>query len=233
MKFIAKALIGGILLTQLACINMSIESALFLIGFSFAHVFFPGHPTPLLLATGGMSSRSAWKFTIGMALAHGIVMALALATGQVFLKALQEIWPSGKFWLSHLDIPLLLFVGFYLVREAFHKEEDDTEGFFKKLDPKRPFLTGVAIGSVPCPDTIGYAMIGGAIGMHGLAHGIMATSIVFFGTCLGFVSVTIAAQSLPRLVRSPRLGPAICLVTATICFVNVGWRSWKTYNDWI
>ena len=61
----------------------------------------------------------------------------------------------------------------------------------------------------------------------------MATSIVFFGTCLGFLSVTLAAQSLPRLVRSPRLGPAICLGTAAICFANVGWRSWKTYNDWI
>jgi putative Mn2+ efflux pump MntP len=212
---------------------MTIESALFLLGFSFCHVFFPGHPTPLLLATGSMSSRNAWKFTWGIALAHGLVMAVALATGQVFLKALQEIWPSGKFWLSHMDIPLLLILGFYMIREAFHKDdESETAGFANKFNPKRPFATGLAIGSIPCPDTIGYAMIGGAIGLKGMSHALTATSLVFFGTCAGFLLVTLAAQSLPRLIRSPRLGQAICIGTAIICFLNVAWRSWNTYRDW-
>lgn len=211
---------------------MTIDSALFLIGFSFSHVFFPGHPTPLLLATGGMSSRNAWKFTWGIALAHGLLMALALAVGQIFLKALQEAWPAGKFWLSHLDIPLLLVLGFYMVRVAFKTGKDDAENFATKLNPKRPFLTGLAIGSIPCPDTIGYAMIGGAIGMHGLAHALTATSLVFFGTCLGFLSVTLAAQCLPRLIRSPKLAPGICLATAAICFASVGWRSYNTWKDW-
>lgn len=146
---------------------MDPSSILFLLGFSVAHIFFPGHPTPLLLATGKMDRASAWKFTWGLALSHGILMALALATGQVFLKALQEAWPAGKFWLSHLDIPLLLLLGFYLVREAFQKDQQDhsEKGIFGKAI-QRPFLTGAAIGAVPCPDTIGYAMIGGALGLR-------------------------------------------------------------------
>ena len=211
---------------------MDFSSILFLTGFSFAHIFFPGHPTPLLLATGRMSPGNAWKFTWGMALAHGVVMALALATGQIFLKALHEVWPSGKFWLSHLDIPLLLCLGFYLIREAFHKEEQD-EKLNSLKNPKRPFWTGVAIGAVPCPDTIGYAMIGGVIGMNGLAHAITATSIVFLGTCIGFLCVTFVAISLPRIIHSPKLGPAICLATAMLCFGNVAWRSYTTIGDWL
>ena len=213
---------------------MDPSSVLFLLGFSIAHIFFPGHPTPLLLATGKMDRPTAWKFTWGIALSHGIVMAVALATGQVFLKALQEVWPAGKFWLSHLDIPLLLFLGFYLVREAFRKDTvKESENSDSGKPMRRPFLTGAAIGAVPCPDTIGYAMIGGALGLKGLPYAIMATSIVFVGTCVGFLAVTFVALSLPRLFRSPKLAPAICLATAAICFVNVGWRSYTTMRDWL
>ena len=85
---------------------------------------------------------------------------------------------------------------------------------------------------IPCPDTIGYAMIGGAMGMQGLGHMVTATSIVFFGTALGFSSVTAVASFMPKLVKSPKLGPAICLVTALVCFANVTYRTWNTWNDW-
>lgn len=85
---------------------------------------------------------------------------------------------------------------------------------------------------IPCPDTIGYAMIGGAIGMQGLGHMITATSIVFFGTALGFCSVTAVTSFMPKLVKSPKLGPAICLLTALVCFANVTYRTWNTWNDW-
>lgn len=210
---------------------MPLESAIFLTTFSFCHVFFPGHPTPLLLATGGMGMRKAWQFTLGMAIAHGLLMALALGVGQFFLKALLGVWPSGKFWISHVDIPILLVLGCLLLREAFRKG-GEVERAQKMLDPKRPFLTGAAIGFIPCPDTIGYAMIGGAIGMKGLAHTALATSIVFLGTALGFCSVTAVASFMPRIVKSPKLGPAICLITAVICFANVTWRTWHTWNDW-
>lgn len=211
---------------------MSLEQIIFLIGFSFSHVFFPGHPTPLLLATGGMGMKKAWKFTLGMAIAHGLLMALALATGQVFLKMLAAAWPAGKFWLSHADIPILFILGIVLLREAFRRG-DEEEKAAKMLDPKRPFLTGAAIGFIPCSDTIGYAMIGGALGMHGLGHALFATSIVFIGTALGFCSVTAVTGFFPRLIKSPKLGPAICIATAVICFANVGWRTWNTWNDWV
>ncbi|MDF1849741.1 MAG: hypothetical protein P1U85_02825 [Verrucomicrobiales bacterium] len=36
----------------------------------------------------------------------------------------------------------------------------------------------------------------------------------------------------PRIIKSPRLGPGICIITAIICFANVGWRTWNTWNDW-
>ena len=145
---------------------------------------------------------------------------------------LTTAWPAGKFWLSHLDIPILFVLGIILLREAFHtgKEEEQAR---KMLDPKRPFLTGAGIGFIPCPDTIGYAMIGGAIGMNGLAHAVTATSIVFIGTALGFCSVTAVTSFMPKLIRSPKLGPAVCIITAIICFANVGWRTWNTWNDWV
>lgn len=210
---------------------MTLGNAFFLASFSFSHVFFPGHPTPLLLATGGMGMKKAWQFTLGMAIAHGLLMALALGVGQFFLKLLVAAWPEGKFWVSHVDIPILLVLGCILLREAFRKG-GEVERAQKMLDPKRPFLTGAAIGFIPCPDTIGYAMIGGAIGMKGLAHTVAATSIVFLGTALGFCSVTAVASLMPKLIKSPKLGPAICLVTALICFANVTWRTWNTWNDW-
>lgn len=210
---------------------MTLESAIFLTTFSFSHVFFPGHPTPLLLATGGMGMKKAWQFTLGMAIAHGFLMALALGVGQFFLKMLTSAWPGGKFWISHVDIPILLVLGCLLLREAFRKG-GEVERARKMLDPKRPFLTGAAIGFIPCPDTIGYAMIGGAIGMNGFAHAATATSIVFLGTALGFCSVTAVASFMPKLVKSPKLGPAICFVTALVCFANVTWRTWNTWSDW-
>lgn len=211
---------------------MTLETFFFLLTFSYCHVFFPGHPTPLLLATGGMGMKKAWKFTIGMALSHGILMALALGVGQLFLKVLISAWPSGKFVLSHLDIPILFVLGLILVREAVRKG-NETERAAKMLDPKRPFLTGAAIGFIPCPDTIGYAMIGGAIGMHGLSHAAMATSTVFLGTAIGFCSVTAVTGFFPKLIKSPKLGPAVCLATAAICFISVGYRTWNTWHDWI
>jgi hypothetical protein len=186
----------------------------------------------LLLATGGMGMRKAWQFTLGMAIAHGLLMALALGVGQFFLKMIMEVWPDGRFWISHVDIPILLILGCLLLREAFRKG-GEVERAEKMLDPKRPFLTGAAIGFIPCPDTIGYAMIGAGIGMKGLAHTATATSIVFLGTALGFCSVTAVASFMPKLVKSPKLGPAICLVTAVLCFANVTWRTWTTWKDWV
>lgn len=210
---------------------MTLQSTLFLIGFSFSHVFFPGHPTPLLLATGGMGLKNAWKFTLGMAIAHGLLMALALAVGGFLLQLLQAAWPAGKFWISHVDIPILLFLGLFLLREAFRRG-DEEERAAKKLDPKRPFLTGAAIGFIPCPDTIGYAMIGGALGTSGILELSFATSLVFVGTALGFCSVTAVAGFVPKLIRSPKLAPAICLITALLCFANVTYRTWTTWKDW-
>ncbi len=55
---------------------MSFEQIIFLSGFSFCHVLFPGHPTPLLLATGEMGLEKAWKFILGMAISHGLLGAL-------------------------------------------------------------------------------------------------------------------------------------------------------------
>jgi len=210
---------------------MSLETLLFLVGFSFCHVFFPGHPTPLLLATGGMGSRKAWRFTLGMSISHGLLMALALAAGQVFLRMLTAAWPAGKFWLSHADIPVLLVLGCLLLREAF-RSGDEEQRAARMLDPKRPFLTGAAIGAIPCPDTVGYAMIGGSLGVHGWLHSFTATGVVFAGTALGFCSVTAVTGFMPRLIRSPKLGPAVCIATALICFASVGWRTWTTWNDW-
>lgn len=211
---------------------MSFEQIIFLIGFSFAHVFFPGHPTPLLLATGGMSRKNAWKFTFGMAVAHGLLDATALGLGQFVLRLLASAWPAGKFYLTNLDIPILTILGIFLIFEAFHRHKDD-EGKAKKiLNFKRPILAGAAIGFIPGPDTIGYAMVGGALGLNGLAHALTATSVVFVGTALGFCSVTAVTGFFPSMIKSPKLGPAICVFTALLCFASVCYRTWNTWNDW-
>lgn len=212
---------------------MSLEQIIFLIGFSFAHVFFPGHPTPLLLATGGMTRRNAWKFTGGMAIAHGLLDAMALGVGQFFLKMLTAAWPAGKFIVTNLDIPILTILGIFLVFEAFHRGDEENGKAAKLMNPKRPFLAGAAIGFIPGPDTIGYAMVGGALGMHGLGHALMASSVVFIGTALGFCSVTAVTGFFPTVIKSPKLGPAICLVTAILCFASVGYRTWNTWHDWV
>jgi putative Mn2+ efflux pump MntP len=211
---------------------MSLEQIVFLIGFSFAHVFFPGHPTPLLLATGSMTRRNAWKFTFGMAIAHGLLDAMALGVGQFFLKMLTAAWPSGKFYLTNLDIPILAILGIFLVFEAFHRHQDEDGTKKKMLDFKRPFLAGAAIGFIPGPDTIGYAMVGGALGLNGLAHALTATGVVFIGTALGFCSVTTVTGFFPSVIKSPKLGPIICILTALLCFASVGYRTWNTWQDW-
>ena len=126
---------------------MSFEQIIFLIGFSYAHVFFPGHPTPLLLATGGMTRRNAWKLTAGMAIAHGLLDATALGLGQFVLKLLASAWPEGRFYLANLDIPILTVLGIFLVYEAFHRHKDDEGSARKILNFKRPFLAGAALGS--------------------------------------------------------------------------------------
>lgn len=211
---------------------MSLEQVIFLIGFSYAHVFFPGHPTPLLLATGGMSRRNAWKFTAGMAIAHGLLDAMALGVGQFVLKLLTASWPAGKFYLTNLDIPILTLLGIFLVFEVLRRPRGEDGAAQKLLDFKRPFLAGAAVGFIPGPDTIGYAMVGGALGVHGLAHALTASFVVFIGTALGFCSVTAVTGFFPSIIKSPKLGPAICLLTALLCFASVGYRTWNTWNDW-
>ncbi|NRB75197.1 MAG: hypothetical protein HRU46_12630 [Verrucomicrobiales bacterium] len=211
---------------------MSFEQIIFLIGFSFAHVFFPGHPTPLLLATGGMSRRNAWKLTFGMAIAHGLLDATALGLGQFVLKLLASAWPAGKFYVTNLDIPILTILGIFLVFEAFRRPKHEEGKAHKVLNFKYPFLAGAAIGFIPGPDTIGYAMVGGALGLNGLAHALTATSVVFIGTALGFCSVTVVTGFFPSIIKSPKLGPVICFVTALLCFASVGYRTWNTWSDW-
>lgn len=211
---------------------MSFEQVIFLIGFSFAHVFFPGHPTPLLLATGGMIRSSAWKFTFGMAVAHGLLDATALGLGQFVLKLLSSVWPAGKFYLTNLDIPILTILGIFLLIEARRRPQQGEEESHQILNFKYPFFAGAAIGLIPGPDTIGYAMVGGALGLEGLAHALTATSVVFIGTALGFCSVTLITGFFPTLIKSPKLGPIVCSVTAMVCFVSVGYRTWNTWKDW-
>ncbi|MEM1442274.1 MAG: hypothetical protein AAGF67_08030 [Verrucomicrobiota bacterium] len=212
---------------------MSFEQIIFLIGFSFAHVFFPGHPTPLLLATGGMSRSNAWKLTAGMAIAHGLLDATALGLGQFVLRLLSSAWPAGKFYLTNLDIPILTALGIYLFCEAFKRYRADDDAAKKILDFKHPFLAGAAVGFIPGPDAIGYAMVGGALGLNGLGHALTATSVVFIGTALGFCSVTFVTGFFPSIIKSPKLGPAICMFTALLCFASVGYRTWNTWNDWV
>jgi hypothetical protein len=68
--------------------------------------------------------------------------------------------------------------------------------------------------------------------MNGIAESMTAISIVFFGTAMGFCSVTAVAGFMPKVIKSPKLGSAICLATAILCFANVTWRTWNTWNDW-
>lgn len=211
---------------------MSLEQILFLIGFSFAHVFFPGHPTPLLLATGGMSRKKAWHFTFGMAIAHGILDACALGLGQFVLRMLASAWPGGKFYLTNLDIPILAFLGIFLLVEAFRRRPTEDGAAQKILNFQRPFLAGAAIGFIPGPDTIGYAMVGSALGLNGLGPALAAVSVVFVGTALGFCSVTVVTGFFPSIIKSPKLGPAICFFTALLCFASVAYRAWNTWSDW-
>ncbi|MCG8600010.1 MAG: hypothetical protein MI807_07710 [Verrucomicrobiales bacterium] len=211
---------------------MSFEQILFLIGFSFVHVFFPGHPTPLLLATGGMTRRKAWNLTFGMAIAHGVLDATALGLGQFVLRMLASVWPAGKFYLTNLDIPILTILGIFLLVEAFRRHPEEEGAAKKVLNFKRPFLAGAAIGLIPGPDTIGYAMVGSALGLHGLAHALTAVLVVFVGTALGFCSVTAVTGFFPSLIKSPKLGTAICLFTAFLCFASVCYRTWNTWSDW-
>jgi putative Mn2+ efflux pump MntP len=212
---------------------MSFEQVIFLIGFSFAHVFFPGHPTPLLLATGSMTRKNAWKLTFGMAAAHGLLDATALGLGQFVLQLLSSTWPAGKFYLTNLDIPILTILGIFLVFEAFRRPKNGEGASHKILNFKYPFLVGAGVGFIPGPDTIGYAMVGGALGLNGLAHALTATSVVFIGTALGFCSVTLATGLFPSFTKSRKLSSVICGVTALLCFASVGYRTWNTWNDWV
>jgi ABC-type nickel/cobalt efflux system permease component RcnA len=229
---------------------MTLATVFFLLCFSFAHVFFPGHPTPILLAVGGMNQRSAWKFTGGIILSHGIVMALFLVFGHGILLALQSFWPGGRFWLTHLDIFLLSGLAVFLLYKALgeghthdengrcqhdHKHEETGHPHFEcrsapSLNPTRPFWTGMAIGAVPCPDTLSYAVLGGTLTDH--SSGIWAALLVFIGTGLSFATVTGLGQVLPRIISSPNTGRVICGVTALLCGLIVGYRIYHTWHDW-
>lgn len=133
--------------------------------YSLIHVLTPGHSKTLLIA-GALSGRdrsTMIRYSLGFAIAHGMLMALAVAAGFLFKGVIAHIAGNHPEVILKTSLVILAIACCYFVYESWniylsHSQEEAHEPKPGWLE-KHPTLTGMFAGMIPCPDTIGIALV--------------------------------------------------------------------------
>jgi hypothetical protein len=207
--------------------------------FACWHVMMPGHGKTLLVAVClSCNERSRLlPMALGYGLSHGLLMALA-ALGGLLLTSHLAAWISEHgIWVKNLYLPLLLLFGTYFAGKAYREHRgsglatgDDHASL--SVASRRPFLTGMGIGAIPCSDVLGLAVISPMLVKTG--HNLPA---VGFTVWLGVVSTILLIAVALRLVPAGWLtrrvsGGMAYLASSAICFFVLIWRCWRLWNDY-
>lgn len=133
--------------------------------YSMIHVLTPGHSKTLLLAgvLSGKGRPVLLRYAAGFGLAHGVVMALAVAFGFVFKGALLHFAGSHPDLILKISLFVLAVACVYFFFESWRIYAKDLKEEVHEPDKsfldKHPLLTGGLAGAMPCPDVIGIGLV--------------------------------------------------------------------------
>lgn len=200
--------------------------------YSFFHTLTPGHSKTLLLAAviAGKQRSALVRYTLGFSLAHGLAMVLAVAAGFLFKSVLINLSGNHPHLVVGVSIFVLALAGAYFALESLRiyklglREEPENipAGFFDR----RPFVTGLLVGVMPCPDIIGIGLVvpNLTIGRGLLVPSLLAVWLTVSASicALGLALTLLPIQRSARSLRLPEWFPAAA--SAGICGVVIAYR---------
>lgn len=201
--------------------------------YSMIHVLTPGHSKTLLLAgaLAGKSRRTLLSYALGFALAHGVVMALAVAGGFLFKGALMTLAGEHPEVILRVSLFVLAVACVYFFYESWKiysknltaEVHEPEQGF---LD-RHPVLTGALAGAMPCPDIIGIALVTPNM-VSGMTHVVPTLLVVWFTVSaaifvLGAALTLIPTQTTLNRFSIPAWFPAGA--SAALCLAVILYRT--------
>jgi ABC-type nickel/cobalt efflux system permease component RcnA len=209
--------------------------------FACWHVLMPGHGKSLLVAvcvSGGRRTRLL-PLAAGYSLSHGLLMALAAVAGLLLAGRLGALVSLHGLWLKNLYLPVLLFFGLYFAARAWRIGRGGGTGRGggdagrEPFVRRRPFLTGLGIGLIPCSDVLGFAAISPMLleTHHNL---LLAGTVVWLGVATMVLAIAAGLLALPARGVARRIPDWLAYGgSALICFVVVLYRGWTLWQDYL
>lgn len=202
-------------------------------------VLLPGHLTPLFVAIllSGQGKIKLLPMCIGMATGHATVMCGSIIIGATLAATLQSPTFGWYGILSRYVIYALTFAfGVYFLHAALRARssceavQPYLQEKFAKLSYAHPFWLGIILGGVPCPATMGYAVIG----MQLSAQLWYAITAVFAGMLVSLSLLGAAIYYVPRLITRLQRGLSgtpLFLIAAVVCFAYSVYGAWHFKTD--
>lgn len=175
--------------------------------YAFFHTLTPGHSKTILLAAALAGTRRSimLRFAAAFAAAHGLLMCLFVALGFLFKSALLGLVENVDWLVLNASLYVLAIATGYFVytvyrqrRAAAEAEQEFEPGFLEK----HPIASGLGLGCLPCPDSLGMGLI--VPNLAGGAGSIAITlAVVWLVVAAVIVGIALAASFLPveRLTR--------------------------------
>ena len=197
---------------------------------AFLHTATPGHSKSLIVAAGlsGKQRKVILKYTAGFALAHGIMMVLAILAGFAFREILSHIAGHHSGLVMDLSIYALLIAASYFLFEAWRMSKNCTQKEAREpagLFDRRPFGIGLLMGMIPCPDSIGLGLIAPSLASE--PGYLLPAVIVVWATVsvtilgMGVMASLIPSRKSAQRFRIPAWGPSLasaCLCIGVVLF---------------
>ena len=203
--------------------------------FACWHVLMPGHGKSLLVAvyiSGGAYTR-VMKLAAGYSISHGILMALAAISG-IFFGDVLGVWAGHHgLWIRNIYLPILVLLGFHFawkaLRAASSCDVPENGGSFAL---RRPFLTGLTVGLIPCSDVLGLAAISPIL-VASRDNLMGAGFAVWLGVTTTVMALAVALRLVPiHHVTRGVPGWAPYAAAALLCFAVVVYRGWILWRDY-
>jgi len=179
-----------------------------------------------------------FRVAAGYSLSHGIMMALAAMSGLLLSDQLALLSGKHSMLIKNLYLPILLVVGVHFAVSAWRskhhgdKEEEEEIDFRLTFAQKRPFLTGLSVGLIPCSDVLGLVAISPML-VKTNENLAAAGTTVWLGVTTAVMAIAMALQLLPtdRLARKTP-GWLAYGVASLICFAVLAHRGWTIWIDY-
>ncbi|AKJ64855.1 hypothetical protein [Kiritimatiella glycovorans] len=230
--------------------DMDLKQLTTLYLFACWHVILPGHGKTLLVAvciSGGPRLRLL-RVAAGYSLSHGIMMGLAAMSGLLLADRLAHLAGRHGLLIKNLYLPILLLVGLHFAVKAWkgmrqrnmrqaqgRNEPWEHAAADARLDfaHRRPFLTGLSVGVIPCSDVLGLVAISPML-VRAHENLLAAGTTVWLGVTTTVMAIAGALRLLPTDKLTKKIPDWLAYgVAALICFAVLAHRGWMIWRDYV